>query len=116
MVLARRSGPRPVHLVWRYVDTAVAGSGVFDASTAREGTTTWPLPQGWYRVVDDFDDGYPSLAVSAPFRVVKSPSGRQERSRRSRAARRAAATRVGAVPPMTSQVASAPSTEAAVRR
>ncbi len=59
------------YLVWRYVDTAVAGSAAFDSTTAREGTTTWPLAQGWYRVVFYFDDGYQMLAVSAPFRVVK---------------------------------------------
>lgn len=58
------------YLVWRYVDTAVQGSAVFDATTAREGATTWPLKRGWYRVVFYFDDGYQLLAVSAPFRVV----------------------------------------------
>jgi hypothetical protein len=58
------------YLVWRYVDAAVQGSATFDASTAREGATTWPLKQGWYRVVFYFDDGYQLLAASAPFRVV----------------------------------------------
>jgi hypothetical protein len=58
------------YLVWRYVDTAVQGTATFDAQTAREGVTTWPLKRGWYRVVLYFDDGYQLLAVSAPFRVV----------------------------------------------
>ena len=59
------------YLVWRYVDTAVAGSATFDGTTAREGKTNWPLAQGWYRVVFYFDDGYQLLAESAPLRVVR---------------------------------------------
>ena len=59
------------YLVWRYVETGVAGSTMFDGTTGREGKTTWPIPQGWYRVVFYFDDGYQLLAVSAPFRVVR---------------------------------------------
>ena len=58
------------YLVWRYVDAATEGSAVFDATTARQGITTWPLKRGWYRVVFYFDDGYQLLALSAPFRVI----------------------------------------------
>ncbi len=58
------------YLVWRYVDAATEGSAVFDATTASQGVTTWPLKRGWYRVVFYFDDGYQLLALSAPFRVI----------------------------------------------
>lgn len=50
--------------------TAVGGTRTFDA-TAQVGTTSWTLPQGWYRIAMYFDDGYALLAVSQPFRVIK---------------------------------------------
>lgn len=57
-------------MLYEYTGAAVEGTTAFrESSRVRHGT--WPLPPGPYEVRLLLDDGYRSIASSAPFRVVE---------------------------------------------
>jgi endonuclease/exonuclease/phosphatase family metal-dependent hydrolase len=57
------------YLLYEYTRTAVEGSTHFGPDSLA-GYSTWPLQPGNYEIRLLLDDGYRSLAVSAPFKVV----------------------------------------------
>ncbi len=56
-------------LLYEYTRTAIEGSTSFGPDSA-VGSSTWPLQPGNYEIRLLLDDGYRSLASSAPFKVV----------------------------------------------
>ncbi len=57
------------YLLYGYTHTAIEGSAAFNADSA-PGYLTWPLGPGIYEIRMLLDDGYRSLASSAPFKIV----------------------------------------------
>jgi hypothetical protein len=57
------------YLIYEYTGAAIAGSTTF-SSDSEVGYATWPLKPGRYEVRLLLDDGYRSVATSAPFRVT----------------------------------------------
>lgn len=58
------------YLLYEYTRTAIEGSTRFGPDSP-VGSSTWPLQPGNYEIRLLLDDGYRSLASSAPFKVVK---------------------------------------------
>jgi hypothetical protein len=58
------------YLLYEYTRTAIEGTTAFTASSAA-GWLTWPLQPGTYEIRLLLDDGYRSVASSAPFKVVQ---------------------------------------------
>jgi hypothetical protein len=58
------------YLLYTYTHTAIEGTTTFSAD-AFPGYITWPLGTGTYEIRLLLDDGYRSLASSAPFKVIQ---------------------------------------------
>jgi len=56
------------YLLYVYTRASIEGTAAFD-STAFAGYVTWPVKQGTYEVRLLLDDGYRSVASSAPFKI-----------------------------------------------
>jgi hypothetical protein len=56
--------------LYTYTRTAIEGTTTLRAASS-PGAVDWPLPPGTYEIRLLLDDGYRSLASSAPFKVVK---------------------------------------------
>jgi hypothetical protein len=56
------------YLLYEYTRTAVEGTTTFTAGSP-PGAGTWPLSSGTYEIRLLVDDGYRSVASSAPFKV-----------------------------------------------
>lgn len=59
-----------VHVLYEYTRTDVEGEGSF-TRRSQAGSGAWPLPPGRYELRLLLDDGYGSVARSAPFTVVE---------------------------------------------
>jgi hypothetical protein len=57
------------YLIYEYTGTQIEGSTTFSADS-EVGFAAWPLKPGRYEVRLLLDDGYRSVATSAPFRVT----------------------------------------------
>ena len=57
------------YLLYEYTHSAIEGTASFTADSL-VGYTTWPVTQGTYEIRLLLDDGYRSIASSAPFKVV----------------------------------------------
>jgi hypothetical protein len=56
------------YLLYEYTRTAIEGTAAF-SETSFPGWTTWPLGPGTYEIRLLLDDGYRSIASSAPFKI-----------------------------------------------